>query len=180
MSDTSYSSDLIIRRSDDRDIPAIQAIYAHHVLNGLASFEVEPPDAAEIARRRASVLAGGYPYIVAERGGKICGYAYAGPYRTRPAYRFTAEDSIYIRHDCVGQGVGRRLLAKLIAACEDSNLRQLIAVIGDSANTASIELHRRAGFATIGTIRSVGYKHDRWVDSVLMQRSLGPGDTQPP
>lgn len=180
MSETSSRADLIIRPSEDRDIPAIQSIYAHHVLHGLASFEVEPPDEAEIARRRAAVLDGGFPYFVAERDGEVLGYTYAGPYRARPAYRFTAENSIYIRHDCIGQGIGGRLLAVLIAACEERNLRQLIAVIGDTGNTASLELHRRAGFETIGTIRAVGHKFGRWVDSVMMQRSLGPGDAQPP
>ncbi len=170
----------IVRPSVAADIEALQRIYAHHVLHGLASFEIEPPLVEEMARRRQAVLAGGYPHLVAERGGDIVGYAYAGPYRTRPAYRYSAENSVYIRPDCVGQGIGRALLAALIPLCEAAGLRQLIAVIGDSRNTASIELHRRAGFSEIGTIRSVGYKAGRWLDSVLMQRSLGPGDTTPP
>jgi len=170
----------IIRPSRDDDIAAIHQIYAHHVLHGLASFELEPPDPAEIARRRQAVVGAGYPHFVAERDGEIVGYSYAGPYRPRPAYRYTAENSVYVRHDCLGQGVGRLLLAALIPACEARGLRQIIAVIGDSAHHASIELHRRAGFELVGTIRSSGFKFGRWVDTVLMQKSLGPGDTTPP
>jgi L-amino acid N-acyltransferase YncA len=170
----------IIRPSRDDDIAPIRQIYAHHVLHGLASFELEPPDAAEIARRRQTVISAGYPHLVAERDGEIVGYAYAGPYRPRPAYRYTAENSVYVRHDCLGQGVGKSLLAALIPACDARGLRQLIAVIGDSAHHASIELHRRAGFEMIGTIRSSGFKFGRWVDTVLMQKALGPGDTIPP
>jgi phosphinothricin acetyltransferase len=170
----------IVRPSTAADIGAVQRIYAHHVLHGLASFEAEPPSVEEMARRRQAVLDGGYPYLVAERGGEVVGYTYAGPYRTRPAYRYTAENSVYIRHDCVGQGVGRALLHELIPLCEKAGLRLLVAVIGDSGNAASIELHRRAGFAEIGTIRAVGWKFDRWVDSVLMQRPLGAGDSTPP
>src|SRR5712691_46331 len=163
------------RPAEHRDIPAIQRIYAHHVRHGLASFELEPPDEAGMARRFDNVRAGGFPYLVAERDGEVLGYAYAAPYRTRPAYRHTAENSVYIRHDCARQGIGRALLAALITACEARNLRQLIAVIGDSAHHASIELHRAAGFTMIGTIRASGYKFGRWVDTVLMQRSLGAG-----
>jgi phosphinothricin acetyltransferase len=169
-----------IRPAEHRDIPAIQQIYAHHVRHGLASFELEPPDEAEIARRFDNLCAGGFPYLVAERDREVVGYAYASAYRARPAYRHTAENSVYIRHDCARQGIGRTLLAALIAACEARNLRQLIAVIGDSAHHASIELHRAAGFTMIGTIRASGYKFGRWVDTVLMQRSLGAGDTAPP
>src|SRR5579859_2049975 len=169
-----------VRACEAGDVSAICAIYAHHVLHGLASFEVEPPAEAEMARRRESVLAGGYPYLVAERAGKVLGYAYASAYRTRPAYRHTAENSVYIRHDCVGQGIGRALLAALIPACEARGLRQLVAVIGDSGNAASIALHRAAGFTMIGTIRSAGFKFGRWVDTVLMQRALGPADTTLP
>jgi L-amino acid N-acyltransferase YncA len=169
-----------IRPAEHRDIPAIQQIYAHHVRHGLASFELEPPDEPEMARRFDAVRAGGYPYLVAERDGEAVGFAYASPYRTRPAYRHTAENSVYIRHDCARQGIGRALLGALIAACEACNLRQLIAVIGDSGHHASIELHRAAGFTMIGTIRASGYKFGRWVDTVLMQRSLGAGDTAPP
>ncbi|HYM72524.1 MAG TPA: GNAT family N-acetyltransferase [Stellaceae bacterium] len=169
-----------LRPCETRDVRAVRDIYAHHVLHGLASFEVEAPSEAEMALRREAVLAGGYPYLVAERAGEVLGYAYASAYRTRPAYRYTAENSVYIRPDCVGQGIGRLLLAALIAECERRGLRQLVAVIGDSANHASIGLHRRAGFVEIGTIRAAGYKFGRWVDSVLMQRALGDGDTTPP
>jgi L-amino acid N-acyltransferase YncA len=171
---------LSLRPSAEGDLAAIQRIYAYHVLHGLASFEAEPPSPQEMARRRRTVLAGGFPHLVAERGGEIVGYAYASPYRTRPAYCYTAENSIYIRHDCARQGIGAALLDALIAQCEAGGLRPLVAVIGDSGNTASIELHHRAGFMPIATIRSAGYKFGRWVDTVLMQRSLGLGDTAPP
>ena len=171
---------IIVRDALPADVPVIQSIYAHHVLRGLASFEEVPPDAAEIERRYREIAGRGLPYVVAEADGRVAGYAYAGPYRTRPAYRYTAENSVYIRHDCVGQGVGRALLHELIPLCEKAGLRLLVAVIGDSGNAASIELHRRAGFAEIGTIRAVGWKFDRWVDSVLMQRPLGAGDSTPP
>lgn len=174
------SGPIAIRPAADGDVAAIRDIYAYHVLHGLASFEIEPPSVEEIARRRAHLIAGGYPYFVAERVGDIVGYAYAGPYRTRPGYRYTAENSVYVRQDSVGRGVGRLLLDALIPACEQRGLRQLVAIIGDSANHASIELHRRAGFAMIGTIRSAGFKSGRWVDTVLMQRALGPGDSTRP
>lgn len=171
---------ITVRPCEAQDVPAICAIYAHHVRFGLASFELDPPDEAEMARRRNAVLGGNYPYLVAESGGAVLGYAYASAYRTRPGYRYTAEDSIYVRHDCLGRGVGRRLLAALIPLCEARGLRQLIAVIGDSSHEASIALHRAAGFVEIGTFRSIGYKFDRWVDTVLMQRPLGDGDATPP
>jgi phosphinothricin acetyltransferase len=171
---------IAVRDCAEADLVAVQAIYAHHVLHGLASFEIEPPSQEEIARRWRAVRDGGFPYLVAERGREIVGYAYAGPYRTRPGYRYTAENSVYVRADCAGQGIGGLLLAELIVRCEAAGLRQLIAVIGDSANAASIQLHRRAGFETVGTFGSVGYKFDRWVDTVLMQRSLGRGDAAPP
>jgi L-amino acid N-acyltransferase YncA len=172
--------DITLRLSEPQDVRAISDIYAHHVLYGLASFEVAPPSESEMARRRDALLAGGYPYLVAVCGGEVLGYAYASAYRTRPAYRHTAENSVYIRDDCIGQGIGRKLLAALIDECEARELRQLVAVIGDSANHASIALHRRAGFVDIGTIRAAGYKFGRWVDTVLMQRALGSGDTTPP
>ena len=171
---------LTIRASRDDDLAAVHAIYAHHVRHGTASFEIEPPSAEEMARRRRAVIDAGFPYLVAERDGEVVGYAYAGPYRPRPGYRYTAENSVYIRHDCTRQGIGARLLRELIPLCEAAGLRQLIAVIGDSANPASIELHRRAGFETVGTFRSVGRKFGRWLDSILMQRPLGPGDGAPP
>ncbi len=162
------------------DLPQIQAIYAHHVATGLASFEEIPPDLAEMTRRHDALLAAGYPYLVAEQGGAILGYAYAGAYRARPAYRFTVENSIYVRHDLRRGGIGRRLLPALIEASAARGYRQMIAVIGDSANAASIRLHAAFGFQTIGTLPSIGFKFGRWVDSVLMQRPLGAGDTTPP
>ncbi|WP_328703030.1 GNAT family N-acetyltransferase [Arenibaculum pallidiluteum] len=162
------------------DVAAIQAIYAHHVLNGVASFETEAPSIEEMASRRDAVLARGMPYLVAERDGATVGYAYAGPYRTRPAYRFTVENSVYVAPGFVGQGIGRVLLARLIAECEARGLRQMVAVIGDSANAASIGLHQALGFRQAGLLPAVGFKFGRWVDSVLMQRPLGEADTTPP
>lgn len=170
----------VIRPGTDADIPGVQAIYAHHVLHGTASFEIEPPDLDEMRRRRQAVIERGFPYLVAEIGGEIVGYAYAGPYRTRPGYRFTCENSIYIRNGWQGRGIGKALLAPLIAGCEAMGMRQMIAVIGDSANYASINLHSRLGFAMAGNLRSVGFKFGRWLDSVMMERALGPGDATLP
>ena len=164
-----------VRASRPEDVPAIAAIYAHHVLHGLASFELLPPDAGEMARRRAEVLARGLPHLVAEAGGQLAGYAYAAPYRERPAYRFTLEDSVYIHPDYIGRGIGRALLEVLIEACSGAGYRQLIAVIGDSGNADSIGLHAACGFERIGLLPGVGFKFGRWVDSVLMQRELGEG-----
>jgi phosphinothricin acetyltransferase len=164
-----------VRASEERDLAAITAIYSHHVLNGLATFEIEPPDEAEMARRRAQIVRQGLPFLVAEREGRVAGYAYAAPYRTRPAYRYTLEDSIYIGHDALGHGAGRALLDALIVACARAGYRQLIAVIGDSANTASIGLHAACGFKHAGLLQGVGFKFERWVDSVLMQMELGEG-----
>ncbi|MBM4194407.1 MAG: N-acetyltransferase family protein [Gemmatimonadetes bacterium] len=169
-----------IRPVRDGDFPAIAAIYAHHVLHGSASFELEPPAEPEMRRRAAHVADEGMPYIVAELDGDLAGYAYATVYRTRRAYRFTAEDSIYVRADLVGRGVGRALLAALLHECERIGCRQMIAVIGDSANAASIALHERAGFTHAGVLKSVGWKFGRWLDSVRMQRALGAGDTTAP
>lgn len=171
---------LEIRDSTDADIAAMQRIYAHHVRHGLASFEEEPPSAEEIARRRAAVLAGGYPYLVATLDGAVVGYSYAGPYRPRPAYRHTVENTVYVQEGLARQGVGRALLAALIERCEAGPWRQMIAVIGDTGNTASIRLHATLGFEVVGTLKSVGFKFGRWVDSVLMQRPLGPGDALAP
>lgn len=159
---------------------AITEIYAHHVRHGFASFETEPPPLAEMVRRHADVVGKGLPYLVAARDGTILGYAYAGTYRPRAAYRDTVENSIYLRPDTVGQGIGRQLLPALVTACEALDLRQMIAVIGDSGNAASIGLHSALGFHMAGTFVSIGFKHGRWVDSVLMQRAIGPGDTTPP
>jgi len=172
---------LTIRDSRDDDVPAIAAIYGHWVTHGLASFELEAPDAAEIARRRAAVRDAGYPYLVAEgEGGRVLGYAYASAWRTRPAYRFGCENSVYVAPDAARAGAGRALLGALIARCEARGLRLMIAVIGDSANAASIGLHRAMGFAHAGLLPATGWKHGRWVDTVLMTRPLGPGATTPP
>ncbi len=172
---------LRIRASADADIPAITAIYAHHVQHGTASFETEASDAAEIGRRRADILGKGYPHIVAEdAAGAVLGYAYVSAYRPRAAYRNTVENSIYIRHDAPRRGIGRALLAELIRRAEALGLRQMVAVVGDSANLASIRLHEAMGFRLVGTLASVGRKHGRWLDSVLLQRPLGEGDETPP
>jgi L-amino acid N-acyltransferase YncA len=171
---------MLMRDSVESDVAAIQAIYAWHVLNGLASFEEVPPDVDEIARRRRDVIARGFPYLVAEDAGQVLGYSYATLYRTRSAYRYTLEDSVYVEQDAAGRGIGRALLAELIARCERLGMRQLIAVIGDSGNAASIGLHAALGFNPAGLFRNVGFKHGRWVDSVIMQRALGPGSQRLP
>lgn len=171
---------ITIRDSRPDDAAAIAAIYAGHVRDGLASFEIEPPDAAEIARRRDAVLAAGWPYLVACEAQRIVGYAYASTYRPRPAYRFTVENSIYLDPAASGRGIGGRLLRALVEACTKRGARQMIAVIGDSANTASIGLHASAGFRFAGVLRAAGFKHGRWVDSVFMQRALGDGDASEP
>ena len=162
------------------DLPAIQAIYAHHVLHGLASFEEEPPPLDELRRRYDDVVKRGLPWLVADFAGIVAGYGYCAPYRARSAYRYALEDSVYVRPDMLGKGVGSALLAELVHRCESLGYRQLVAVIGDSANAASINLHAAFGFLRVGTLRSVGYKFNRWVDSVLMQRVLGSGDGTPP
>ena len=173
-------SALAIRPAAPHDVPRIAAIYAHHVRTGLASFEIEPPDEAEIARRLAEVRAQGLPYLVAEADGRVVGYAYAVPHRTRPAYRYTLEDSVYVDRDCAGRGIGRRLLERLVSEAAARGYRQMIAVIGDSANRPSIALHEACGFARVGLLPAVGLKFGRWVDSVLMQRALGAGDATLP
>jgi len=173
-------TDFLVRPAGPADIPAITRIYAQAVRFGTASFEIDPPDEAEMTRRQRALLDNGYPYLVAESDGTVLGYAYAGPYRTRPAYRFSVENSIYVSTDAHRRGVGRALLDRLIAEAETRGYRQMIAVIGDSAQAASIGLHRAAGFRMIGNIEAVGFKHGRWLDSVLMQRALGPGDSTMP
>lgn len=173
------SLSLLVRDSRDDDIPAITRIYGHHVRNGLASFEEEAPSLEEMARRRADGLAKGYPWLAAERDGRVMGYAYATAYRVRPAYRFAVENSIYVDQEDRRGGIGSALLPVLIDRCAANSYRQMIAVIGDSANAASIGLHTKFGFRTVGTFRSIGWKHGRWVDSVLMQRALGDGDDRP-
>jgi L-amino acid N-acyltransferase YncA len=173
-------SSVSIRAATPADIPAITRIYAHAVRHGTASFELEPPDETEMARRQRALLDGGHPYLVAEIDGAVGGYAYAGPYRARPAYRFSVENSIYIAPDMHRRGIGRRLLDRLIVECEARGYRLMIAVIGDSAQAPSIELHRMAGFTLVGAFEGVGYKFDRWLDTVLMQRPLGKGRSAPP
>lgn len=169
------SAPIRVRDAHPQDLPAVRDIYAHHVLHGLATFEEVPPSVEVLATRRAAVLDAGLPYIVAEIGGEVVGYSYATAYRPRPAYRFTVEDSIYVAQDRGGQGIGSALLTELIARCEAGPWRQMIAVIGNSANAGSIALHRRHGFVQAGVLHDVGFKFGRWVDSVLMQRPLGPG-----
>lgn len=161
-----------LRDSSAADMPRVRAIYAFHVLHGLASFEEEPPSIYEMDRRRADVLARGLPYLVAEMDREVVGYCYAAPYRSRPAYRFTVEDSVYIDHRLTGRGIGCSLLSALILRCTGAGCHQMVAVIGDSGNTASIGLHKRLGFLHVGTLRGVGFKFGCWVDSVLMQRAL--------
>jgi phosphinothricin acetyltransferase len=169
-----------IRAAEPCDIPEITAIYQAAVRHGTASFEIEPPDDAEMRRRYDALRAGGYPYLVAELAGTVAGYAYAGPYRARPAYRWSIEDSVYVAEQSQRRGLGRTLLGALIAEAQQGSFRQMIAVIGDSANTASIELHRAAGFRMVGTFDNVGFKFGRWLDTVLMQRPLGQGASAPP
>ena len=165
----------VIRPSIDADLPAIAAIYEHHVHFGLASFEETPPDLAELARRRGEVLAQELPYLVADAGGRVLGYAYAAPHRIRSAYRFSVEDSIYVDPAAVRRGIGRALLGTLLTRCARQGYRQIVAVIGDSGNAGSIGLHERLGFRRVGLLPAIGFKHGRWVDSVLMQRELGEG-----
>jgi phosphinothricin acetyltransferase len=172
---------VLIRPSTAADIGAITAIYGRHVRHGTGTFELEAPDEAEMARRRETVLGAGWPWLVAVNGAHtVVGYAYANPFRPRGAFRFCVEDSIYLADQARGQGIGRTLLAELVGRCEALGARQMVAVIGDSANVASIELHRRLGFAPAGLLPSAGWKFDRWLDVVLMQRALGPGSTTPP
>ena len=166
---------LVIRPSRETDVLEITTIYGYHVLHGLASFEEVPPELDEIASRRREILAHGLPYLVAERSGRVLGYCYAGPYRTRSAYRFTVEDSIYIDQTEAGRGLGRALLAALLDRCTELGYRQMVAVIGGSDTWPSIRLHAALGFTRAGVLRAVGFKFGRWVDIVLMQRALGPG-----
>jgi phosphinothricin acetyltransferase len=169
-----------IRRATQADVAAITAIYRPAVLTGTASFELVAPDEAEMLRRFKAVTEAGYPYFVAEIDGRVAGYAYASAYRTRPAYRFSVEDSIYIAPDMQGKGVGRALLRTLIDTCTAQGFRLMIGIVGDSRHYASITLHRSLGFTFCGTIHSVGYKFGRWLDSVIMELPLGEGDTTPP
>lgn len=170
----------VVRDATDADLPAIQAIYAQHVLHGVASFEETPPSVDELKSRHASVLSHGLPYLVAEVEGKIAGYCYATPYRPRAAYRNTIEDSIYMDHAFRGRGIGRVLLQTLIERCEAGPWRQMAAVIADGGSGGSASLHRSLGFEVVGTLKAVGFKHGRWLDTTLMQRSLGAGDATLP
>jgi L-amino acid N-acyltransferase YncA len=170
---------MLIRNVTEKDLPAIQAIYAHWVLNGTASFELEPPTVEDLVKRHADVQSKGLPYIVAEEKGEVIGYAYANWFRPRPAYRFCVENSIYVHPQAQRGGVARLLMAELVVRCEQAGARQMVAVIGDSANAPSIALHAAMGFAHVGIIRSTGWKFDRWLDTVLMQRTLGVGDAKP-
>ena len=174
------SNTLQIRPSTDADVTAVTSIYAWNVRHATGTFEIEPPDEAEMARRRGDVLAKGLPWLVVERGGQVAGYAYANPFRPRPAYRFCLENSVYVAPDAVGLGAGRLLLSELLIHAEAAGARQMLAVIGDSANAASIGLHRSLGFEHAGTLRAAGWKFGRWLDVVLMQKSLGPGAGAPP
>ncbi len=174
------AGDFVIRPSGDADIAAIAAIYGHHVLHGVASFEEVPLPVEEIARRRGDIVGRGLPYLVAERAGSVLGYCYAGPFRPRSAYRYTLEDSIYIAPGEVGRGIGRALLQAVLDQSTQLGYRQMVAVIGGSDTVASIRLHAALGFAPVGTLNGIGYKFGGWVDTVLMQKPLGPGSTMPP
>lgn len=169
-----------VREATAADMPVIAAIYAHHVRHGVASFEEAPPDAEELAQRRAAIVAKGLPYLVAELDGVVVGYAYAAPYRPRPAYRYTVEDSVYLAPEYTGRGLGATLLGALIERCTALGLRQMVAVIGGRQTRASIVLHERMGFAHVGVLEGVGHKFGAWQDTVLMQRTLGEGTHAPP
>jgi phosphinothricin acetyltransferase len=169
-----------VRPSRDDDLETITAIYGHHVLHGTASFETVPPSMEEMTQRRSDLLRRGFPYLVAEETGVVCGYAYVGSYRPRVAYQNTVENSVYLRPDAIGRGIGKRLLMALVAACEARGFRQMVAVVGDSANIGSIRLHERCGFRAVGVFKSIGHKHGRWLDTVLFQLTLGAGDDTPP
>lgn len=171
---------LIIRNSLPDDIPAITAIYKHHVLHGTGTFEIDPPSCDDMANRRADVIGKGLPYLVAAEGSQILGFAYCNWFKPRPAYRFSAEDSIYLAPEALGRGLGRSLLAELMQRAEAAGVRKLIAVIGDSANQGSIGVHQSVGFTHVGVLKSCGWKFDRWLDVVLMDKALGAGDSSAP
>lgn len=169
-----------IRASRDADLPAITTIYAHHVLQGTGTFEIDPPAESDMMARRADVLSKGLPWLVLEENGHVLGYAYCNWFKPRPAYRFSAEDSIYLAPEANGRGLGRALLAELAAQAQRAGVRKLIAVIGDSANTGSVGVHRSVGFTPVGVLKACGWKFDRWLDVVLMEMPLGAADTTPP
>ena len=170
----------LIRPSRDEDITAITAIYAHHVLHGTGTFETEPPSAADMANRRADVLSKGLPYLVAEEDGEILGFAYGNWFKPRPAYRYSVEDSVYLAPGLDRKGLGRALLAELLAHCEAAGIRKVMAIIGDSANAGSVGVHRALGFTQVGIVEACGWKLGAWRDIVIMQKTLGAGGTQPP
>lgn len=171
---------LTLRPSSESDLPAITAIYAHHVTHGTGTFETTPPTLADMAGRRADVLAKGLPYLVAEEDGRVLGYAYCQWFKPRPAYRYSAEDSIYLHPDAAGRGLGKQLLAELARQAEAAGVRKLIAVIGDSGNAGSIGVHRSLGFEPVGVVRSCGWKFGRWLDIVMMDKALGDGNRSAP
>jgi phosphinothricin acetyltransferase len=170
----------MIRPSTDADVASITAIYRHHVRHGTGTFEIDPPTESDMAARRSDVLAKGLPYLVVEEAGQVLGFAYCNWFKPRPAFRFSAEDSIYMAPETHRQGLGRALLAELCASAERAGVRKLIAVIGDSANAGSVGLHKAIGFEHVGNIASCGWKFDRWLDIVLMEKPLGLADTQSP
>lgn len=170
----------VVRPSVDADLAAVTRIYAHHVLNGTGTFETSPPSEDEMRQRRADVLGKNLPWLVIERGGQVLGFAYGNWFKPRPAYRFSVEDSIYLAPDALGQGLGRQLMGELLVQLERRGIRKVMAVIGDSANAGSLGLHRSAGFEPAGTIEACGWKFGRWLDIVLMQKSLGAGHQTPP
>lgn len=170
----------LIRPSRDEDLPAITAIYAHHVLHGTGSFETDPPSLEDMTARRADVLSKGLPYLVAEQDGKIAGFAYGNWFKPRPAYRYSVEDSVYLAPDLQRQGLGRALLSELLVRCEAAGIRKVMAIVGDSANAGSVGVHQSLGFTPVGTIESCGWKLGAWRDIVIMQKTLGLGDTMPP
>jgi len=170
----------LLRPSVDADLPSIHAVYAHHVLHGTGTFEVDPPSLEDMTARRLDVLGKGLPWLVAVRDGQVIGYAYCNWFKPRPAYRFSAEDSIYLAPGAQGQRLGRALLAELAAQAEKAGVRKLIAVIGDSANTGSVGVHAAVGFQPVGVLKSCGWKFDRWLDVVLMDKPLGQADTTAP
>jgi phosphinothricin acetyltransferase len=170
----------LIRPSTEQDLGAITRIYAHHVQHGTGTFETTPPNEAEMASRRADVLSKQLPWLVLEDAGQVIGYAYGNWFKPRPAYRFSVEDSIYLAPEAAGKGLGRALLAELLARLEAGGIRKVMAVIGDSANAGSVGVHTTLGFERIGVVKSCGWKFDRWLDIVLMEKTLGAGDTTRP
>ncbi len=178
--DAGSAREFAVRDADEADMPAVRDIYAHYVLSSLATFEETPPSVDVMLARRRTCLDNGLPYLAAVAEGEVMGFAYAGPYHARPAYRFAIEDSVYVAEGLRGRGVGSALLTVLIERCEAGPWRQMIAIVGDSANAGSIELHRRFGFELMGVLRSVGYKFGRWVDTPILQRALGAGDGEAP